>query len=264
MSNAALPGNLIVTADDFGAESSVNRAVIKAFNEGILRYASLMVNRPAAPEAVALAKENPKLGVGLHVELCSGNPGLWGLRYFFSPVQRKRIEPEIRSQIEKFLAFGLAPTHIDSHFHIHVHPVIFPIFAELAKEYKIPRLRLPRGEIGLSLKYERGRIASRLSAAGIFGLLGLALEPFAEGVFIPDYCYGLLRSGMMDADYVKWLIENLKPGTSEIYFHPCDDPGTRVARKPTQTHYTITELESLVSPTVKRAVKNSGACFYSR
>ena len=40
---------LIVTADDFGHTSDINRAVIRAHGEGILTAASLMVNEPHAP-----------------------------------------------------------------------------------------------------------------------------------------------------------------------------------------------------------------------
>ena len=54
---------LIVNADDFGRSASINQAVIRAHREGILTAASLMVNEPAAEEAVALARENPRLRV---------------------------------------------------------------------------------------------------------------------------------------------------------------------------------------------------------
>jgi chitin disaccharide deacetylase len=81
---------LYVTADDFGYSSAVNRAVIKAYREGVLRFASLMVDGDAAQEAVALAKEHPGLGVGLHLDLCRADPALWGLRYFFVPEHRRR------------------------------------------------------------------------------------------------------------------------------------------------------------------------------
>jgi len=61
---------LIVNADDFGLSHSVNEAVIRAHREGILTTASLMVNEPGFDEAVKLAKENPKLGVGPATSLC--------------------------------------------------------------------------------------------------------------------------------------------------------------------------------------------------
>src|SRR5271170_6655410 len=67
---------LIVNADDFGLSHSVNQAVIRAHRDGILTTASLMVNEPGFDEAVKLAKENPKLGVGLHLTLLQGRSAL--------------------------------------------------------------------------------------------------------------------------------------------------------------------------------------------
>src|ERR1041384_2733884 len=88
---------LIVNADDFGRSHSINQAVIRAHREGILTSASLMVNEPDAVEAIALAKANPKLGVGLHLTLLCGRcalppekiPGLVNARGEFdeSPVR---------------------------------------------------------------------------------------------------------------------------------------------------------------------------------
>jgi predicted glycoside hydrolase/deacetylase ChbG (UPF0249 family) len=54
---------LIVNADDFGRSVSINQAVMRAHQEGILTTASVMVNEPAFEEAVALAREHPTLGV---------------------------------------------------------------------------------------------------------------------------------------------------------------------------------------------------------
>ena len=70
------PRRLIVNADDFGRSASINQAVIRAHREGILTTASLMVNEPAVEEAVALARENPELGVGLHLTLLCGHSAL--------------------------------------------------------------------------------------------------------------------------------------------------------------------------------------------
>jgi len=96
---------LIVNADDFGRSESINEAVIRAHREGVLTATSLMVNEPTCAQAVALAQENPRLGVGLHLTFLCGhsalprekipglldsngeftnNPGLGGFRYFFN------------------------------------------------------------------------------------------------------------------------------------------------------------------------------------
>src|SRR5437588_7983476 len=66
------PRRLIINADDFGRSAAINQAVIRAHREGVLTSASLMVNEPAFDEAVQLARENPKLGVGLHLTLLCG------------------------------------------------------------------------------------------------------------------------------------------------------------------------------------------------
>src|SRR5947208_6113704 len=67
---------IIVNADDFGRSHSINQAVIRAHREGILTTASLMVNEEGFEEAVVLARENPKLGVGLHLTLLCGHSAL--------------------------------------------------------------------------------------------------------------------------------------------------------------------------------------------
>src|SRR5580698_6309616 len=83
---------LVVNADDFGLSHSVNEAVIRAHREGVLTSASLMINEAGFDEAVRLAKENPKLGVGLHLSLLQSHsvlppekiPGLVNSRGEFS------------------------------------------------------------------------------------------------------------------------------------------------------------------------------------
>src|ERR1035437_8636195 len=70
------PRRLIVNADDFGRSVSINQAVVRAHQEGVLTTASLMVNEPAFEEAVALARERPALGVGLHLTLLCGHSAL--------------------------------------------------------------------------------------------------------------------------------------------------------------------------------------------
>ena len=249
---------LIVTADDFGYDSKVNQAVVEAYRKGILRYASLMVDRPGAEEAVRLAKENPGLGVGLHLELCADSPAVWGARYFFSPSDRARIEPEIERQLQKFESFGLPSTHVDGHLNIHVHPVIFPRLCRLAKRRSVPRVRLPGGEAAYCLSYGGKRLA-RAGVALVFSALRAYLVGKTGGLHVPERTFGLLRSGTMDESYLEWLIERLPEGETEIYFHPSSDPSTEVSVDPTPTHHTVTELRSLLSERVRAALTRAGA-----
>src|SRR5258708_6751285 len=154
---------LIVNADDFGRSRGINAAVIRAHREGILTTASLMVNEPACNEAVALARDNPRLGVGLHLTLVCGRsalpaekiPGLVngegkfndcpvaaGFRYYAHRRLAARLETEMAAQFEKFAATALPLDHVNGHLHLHLHPVVFGILMRNADRWGIRRARL--------------------------------------------------------------------------------------------------------------------------
>jgi chitin disaccharide deacetylase len=131
---------LIVTADDFGASSGVNRGIIEAHERGIVTSTSLMVLGPTASEAAEYARRRSELDVGLHVEL-----GHW--RVQSPPWARVRSEGELQAvaardvaeQLEQFRRLvGRDPTHLDSHHHRHRIESLRPIFLNLAQELGIP------------------------------------------------------------------------------------------------------------------------------
>ncbi|MDD5305294.1 MAG: ChbG/HpnK family deacetylase [Elusimicrobia bacterium] len=254
---------LIATADDFGDTPGVNAAVLKAYREGILRFASLMVLRPAAAEASAIARDNPGLGVGLHLELCADSPEKAGARYFFSPGARAGLDGEIRAQIEALLKLGVKPTHLDGHINVHVHPVVFPAVCRLAREYGIPRVRLPAEEWEALKGFPGAESPGAALLAGVFGAMGAWVGGAAEGLERPR-SWGLLRSGLMKEDYALWLIGRLPEGTTEMYFHPTTDPALRATDAPAPSHQSTTELETLLSPKVRRALEERGVELVSR
>src|SRR5579863_4303010 len=186
------PRRLVVNADDFGRSSSINQAVIRSHQEGILTTASLMVNEPAFAEAVALAEENPRLGVGLHLTLSHGHaalppgeiPGLankngelgndpvaLGCRYFFQHSLREELRREIHAQFDKFRATGLALDHVNGHLHFHLHPVVLRILLDDWQELGIRRMRLTRDPFWLNAKLARGQWFYRASHAAIYFVL---------------------------------------------------------------------------------------------
>ena len=158
---------LIITADDFGRSQEINQAIARAHREGILTCASLMVAGDAVEEAVAIAKENPKLGVGLHLVLIDGravlprekipdlvddrgffpnSPARLGIRYTLSRRIRAQLEMEIEAQFDRFASFGIVLSHVDGHQHMHMLPAVFPIVAGVARKYGAEGIRIVRGE----------------------------------------------------------------------------------------------------------------------
>jgi predicted glycoside hydrolase/deacetylase ChbG (UPF0249 family) len=205
-----------------------------------------------------MAKDLP-LGVGLHLELCADAPEKAGLRYFFDPKARAGVEGEIRAQVEKLLALGMKPTHVDGHINVHVHPVVFPALCRVARAYGIPRVRLPGGELAASLSFPDGAPRwPRRVLAGTFGAMRLWVAGSPEGLEVPA-TFGLLRSGLMSEEYVLHLLRNLPPGTVELYFHPHSDPATAVTNgTPRPSHQSYSELMTLLSPRVKDAIAQAG------
>ena len=237
------PRRLIVNADDFGSARDVNEAVIRAHRDGILTSASLMVNEPAATEAVALARQHPTLGVGLHLVLAGGRaalpprqiPGLAddrgqfahdavraGFRLFFRHSLRAELEREIAAQFRAFSETGLTLDHVNGHLNLQLHPTVFPLALAGTARHPTAGFRLTRDSFRLDLQLSRGAWVYRISHAVIFALLSALARPRLKsaGVRHTDRVFGLLRNARVDEDYLLALLARLPPGDSEIYAHP--------------------------------------------
>lgn len=259
---------LVVNADDFGRSPSVNEAVIRAHRDGILTTASLMVNEPSCAEAVALARENPTLGVGLHLSLVCGRPALppdkipglvdgrgqlsdrpasAGFQYFSQPGLRRQLREEIRAQFARFRQTGLPLDHVNGHLHLHLHPTVFRILMEDADELELRRVRLTRDRFWKNARLARGRWAYRVSHALIFQLLSArARGPLRRrGIRHTGAVFGLLQDSHVDEAYVSGLLPQLPAGDSELYSHPSLDKFRH-------------EYQALISPRVKEQVNGLG------
>jgi hopanoid biosynthesis associated protein HpnK len=264
----APPRRLIVNADDFGRSASINQAVIRAHREGILTTASLMVNEPGCEEAVALARENPTLGVGLHLTLLCGhsalppaevpglvnpngefsnNPAGSGFRYFFQRSLREQLRREVHAQFQKFRATRLPLDHVNGHLHLHLHPTVFRILMADASQLGIKRLRLTFDPFRLNLRAASGHLAYRALHVAIFHSLSALARPALarRGIRHTGAVFGLLQNARVDEAYVTRLLPQLPEGDSELYSHPSLDEFKN-------------ELDALISPGVKDRVKQLG------
>ena len=262
------PRRLIANADDFGRSASINQAVIRAHREGILTTASLMVNEAACEEAVALAREHPNLGVGLHLTLLCGHsalppeaiPGLVnargefsnnppgaGFRYFFQRSLRVQLQREIHAQFQKFRAACLPLDHVNGHLHLHLHPTVFRILMADAAQLGIKHLRLTHDPFRLNLRVASGHWAYRALHVAIFHPLSARARPALaqRGIRHTDAVFGLLQNARVDEAYVTRLLPHLPAGDSELYSHP-----SLVEFK--------NEFDALISPRVREQVKQLG------
>jgi predicted glycoside hydrolase/deacetylase ChbG (UPF0249 family) len=126
---------LIINADDFGYAQGVNAGIIAAHEHGVVLSTSLMVNMPLASEAAALAASHPGLGVGLHFAVTDTQGPKVDL------LDVATIEKELHRQYQRCCdLLGHAPTHLDSHHHVHMRKELFPLFVTWAEAHHL-RLR---------------------------------------------------------------------------------------------------------------------------
>ncbi|HYA36633.1 MAG TPA: hopanoid biosynthesis-associated protein HpnK [Candidatus Binataceae bacterium] len=263
---------LIVNADDFGLSPEVNAAVVRCHREGILTATSLMVAAPAAAEASRIASETPTLDVGLHAVVCMGrsvmgprelaglvdkdgnftnNAVAAGFRYFFARKIHAALRAVLRAQVERHLELVGRLDHIDGHLNFHVHPVLADILIDLAAEHHVPFIRLPREPVITTLRLARDNAPRKLVEGVIFRALSRRARRKARerGIRTNDWLFGLHQSGNMSETYVLGVIERLRSGVTEMYFHPAMDIGG-VPPSPAAQR----EVEILTGPRVREAL----------
>jgi chitin disaccharide deacetylase len=237
---------LIVNADDFGRTAGINRGIVEAHRHGIVTSATVMVNYPAALELRAIARENPRLGLGLHVQL-TGGPSALPAERLRSVVDAKGHLPgkpeglrdpdpaevlaEARAQLARFVEnVGRLPTHFDSHHHSHRTPAVFEALVTLGKETERP-LRNPSPELAARLRREGIRTTDRF------------LESFFD------------QRATLDA--LVDIIGRIEPGSTELMCHPAVvDEELRSSSGYSEPR--DRERAVLTSEEVQRAVREAG------
>jgi len=256
---------IIVNADDFGLHERVNDAVALAYRHGVLTSASLMVGAPAAPGAIAYARQLPGLRVGLHIVLADGYATLCpasipdlvdrqgrfndamardGVRFFCLPHVRAQLAAEIRAQFEAFAATGLVLDHVNTHKHFHLHPTVLALILKIGRDFRLRAVRLPRELHGSILLRPWIALAhAKLRRAGIDH---------------NDHVAGLAQTGRMNEAAFLSVLARRPPGVLEIYCHPAN-AGAHALTPSMRGYRHADELAALRSPAVAAAIEASGA-----
>ncbi len=212
---------LILHADDLAVAHSEDAASFDALDKHAVTSASIMVPCPWLTEVADYAKAHPDADLGLHLTLTSE----WKT-YRWGPVESKdkvpslldpsgylwpdtpqsvgalkadEAEREIRAQIERAIAMGIHPTHVDSHMGtLFSRPDLFAVYVKVAHEYKLPFLAFLAPDTPKEL-------SSVLSSKDVL----------LNSVVIADPS---VQAADWKAFYAN-AIKNLKPGVTEIIVH---------------------------------------------
>ncbi|MFB5674942.1 polysaccharide deacetylase family protein [Paenibacillus terreus] len=230
MSNERL---LIINADDFGMCHSTNHAISKLLADGVTASTSLMVTCPWVLEAAAFLKQNPNADVGIHTTFTSEwEHYKWGplntqlstltdqFGYFPADTETvianaapEEIREEATAQIEFALRLGIDLTHVDNHMGSVYH--VTEILLDLCETYRLP-LRFSKLS-GMFLQHPRHKEMVKLAEEkGVLLLDHFEMLPFSSeaGAKVP---YAFTKEAAIH------VIKNLKPGLTELVFHPSRD-----------------------------------------
>jgi chitin disaccharide deacetylase len=230
---------IVVHADDLGETHSVNAAAIKALEGGTINSASLMVPCPWFPEIADYAKSHPETDFGLHLTLTSERvyyrwgpvapankvPSLLDENGYFRHDWKENeksnpaeVEIELRAQLERALAMGVRPTHLDSHQYrlIMNGKELFDAMLRVAHDYKLP------------VFVTRDWFAEHPYLQGSLGPTDIVLDHTVtvEAGLSPEKW----------AEFYLTALKNLQPGVTEFVIHPgFDDEELRAATRERST-----------------------------
>ncbi len=214
---------IIPHVDDLGATHGANQAFLTLAAAGLVTCGSVMVPGPWFPE---IADADPALDLGIHLTLTSEWGGYrWapvsttsrasGLidddGYFWQDVASVRAhlvpeaaEAELRAQIERGLARGMQPTHIDAHMAAAMLPELLPVHVSLGREYGLWPV-LPR-----SIRWAPDQAAYDRTLAGLD----------EAGAPVADHCRGTLPvdARALDGEWAK-VVAGLPEGVTHLALH---------------------------------------------
>ena len=218
---------LIVNADDFGLSPGINRGIAKAHDKGIVTSASLMVRPAAAADAVALWRQRPSLGLGLHLDLAEWayRDGAWVELYRTAALgDAADIESEIQRQLETFRRLtGTEPDHVDSHQHVHRDEPIRSAVLRLAEALNIPVRHL----------------TPEVRYCGDFYGQGRRGEPLPDSITPPA---------------LRRILEGTLTGVTELACHPSEAEDFTSAYAAER----VRELQALCHPDTRAALQAGG------
>ena len=227
---------LLLHMDDAGMCPEANGAVERYISSGNLMSTAIMVPCPEAVSLIEWAKNYPKADIGVHLTLTSE----WQ-QYRWGPLTQKtkvpglvdpdgkfwhevpevvmnaspaEVETEIRAQIDKMLAMGIKPSHIDTHMGtLYGSAEYVKVFLKIAEEYKIPANVIELSVTGVADKFRKEGYPIDDKVLNLIS--GYTLPRLDNFTSVPEgSTYVEKRTKFFD------LVKSLDPGLTEIIFHP--------------------------------------------
>ena len=254
-----------MNADDFGFTRDVNSGIVEAHCKGILTATTLMANGAAFDDAVLLAAQFPSLDVGVHLQMVQGTSVLEPGRALppspaalIAEIIRNRwnVFAELKAQVQKVLAAGIKPTHLDTHKHTHLLPPVLDAVARLSQQYNIPWVRTP---FDFPLPGKQAKASIRLTSLAMRTMRGHFRRVLSRhGARSTDHFTGFAWTGNYAAADLIDLVQHLPEGSTELMTHP-GHLGPELLRANTRLKESrYQELIALTDSRVREALSAAG------
>ena len=227
---------LLLHMDDLGMCEGANRSAEFYIENEFVISGSVMIPCPKAGEFIEWVKNHPEADIGAHLTLSSD----WQ-KYRWGPVVKsakttglvdqegnlwpsvpevilnatpEEVENEIRAQINNMIEWGVTPAHIDTHMGTLYGSVEFlNVYLKIAEEYGIPANVVDISNVETVDYYKKEGFS--VSAETINLINRYNLPKLDHFTYVPKGTnYKNKKAAFFD------LINNLKPGLTEIVFHP--------------------------------------------
>ncbi len=170
-------------------------------------------------------------------------------------LDESEIEAEITAQIKKLQAAGIHVSHLDSHKHTHMFPVVFRAALRAGKNCGVCAIRNPFEP----LLFASGGNWKRRFQLGVLRSYRTKFrgELAKSGLVTPDGCIGIVATGGFNLETFSSLIENLPEGTWEFVSHPGYNDAELGKVKTRLRRSRERELAILTSPSAKELLRRA-------
>ena len=171
-------------------------------------------------------------------------------------VATRRVDPcaVFKTQIERILAAGIKPTHLDTHKHAHLFPPVLKAVAYLADEYDIRWVRRP---FDMPFEYPASR------KKRLFSRFAGLMKPYFDSVLrrngcrATDHFVGYAMTGRFSVASVTGILSSLPAGSVEFMCHPGHCTSELRSMQTRLKESRAQELAVLTSPEVREAISRA-------
>ena len=278
---------LIINADDLGLTEGVNRAILRAHQDGVVTSTTLMANGAALQDAVSRLRSLPStsmFSVGCHLSLVDGRSlsapdaipsllaaagefrqgvGELGVAAQCGRLSAAEIEIEATEQFRALQAAGIEISHFDAHKHAHMFRGVLEPALKAAAACGIQAVRNPFESLHplpLSVLWHYPKLLKRYMQVELLRSMRSNWRRIVQqfGFATTNGSLGIIVTGDLDERLLHVVLESMPEGTWELVCHPGYNDAELAGIRTRLRESRAQEIGLLTSPDTRRLINDLG------